>query len=170
MWLGGGLREHEDRVPVVEPGARVRGVRLAFIAERAQLTARDPRRLDSGRGRPGRYLVILLRVTNVSDETVSADASLHRDLRIRLLADGRPATTLTARPATYLERDRSLADFHPDLPERVLLAVPLGAEPDPHGVELTFFDEVFREDFFEERRVWRPSDDVLGRTVLPVEV
>jgi hypothetical protein len=52
----------------------------------------------------------------------------------------------------------------------VLLAVPLGATPDPHGVELTFFDEVFREDFFEERRVWRPSDDVLGRTVLPVEV
>ncbi len=169
VWWGGGLDERREQPRRIEPGQRVEGNRFAVTPLDAQLTTRDPAAGDDDDAEPGRWLVISLDVTNLSEATVRPELSLDRDLGIRLLPGrGRPLT-FTGEPTTYLERDGSRAAFHPDLTEKALVTLELPESvPDPVRVELTIRDERLDTSFFEERRAWFRSDKVLGRVALPV--
>ena len=169
VWWGGGFRERREDPRQIEPGQRVQGNRFALTPRDAQVTTRDPAALDPDDAEPGRYLVITLVVTNLSDATVLPDLSLNRDLHVRLFSAGGRSVPFTDEPTTYLERDRTRAAFHPGLPEAALVTMELPESvPDPARVEVTIHDERFVRSFFEERRVWFGSDKVLGRVVLPV--
>lgn len=164
----GGFRTAPVRVPTARVGVPVRNGELAITTVAARYRRTDP--LDTFSHKRGRYVVVLFHVTNVSQQTATADEAMDA---LYIAVMGRPAgTALTGikRVSDFAVGRGHHAELQPSIPQPVLMVIKLApAAPVPRELALTIHRAEFTPGFMDQHRDWRATDDVTAVVTVPVK-
>lgn len=163
----GGFRAAPVHVPAARPGVPVGNGQLVVAPRAARYGHTDP--TSTGPRERGRYLALAFRVTNVSEQTTTADEALSP---LHMAVTGRPAGTAISdlHPDFAVGPGRHTA-LHPDMPQRVLMVakLPRGV-PVPREVAVTIHRDEYRPGFMDEHKAWHGSDEIAAEVTVPVRV
>lgn len=163
----GGFRTAPVRVPTARVGVPVRDGELAITTVAARFRRTDP--LETFSHKRGRFIVVRFHVTNVSQQTTTADEAMSP---LHIAVTGRPAgTALTAtdRSPDFAVGRGHHAELQPSIPQSVLMVIkpPPGA-PVPRELALTIHRSEFAPGFTDQHKSWRATDDVTAVVTVPV--
>lgn len=165
----GGFRTAPVHVPTAPVGAPVRDGELAITTVAARYRSTDP--LETFSHKRGRFVVVLFHVTNVSQQTTTADESMDAP---HIAVTGRPAgTALTGikKVSDFTVGRGHHAELQPSIPQPVLMVMKLPpAAPVPRELALTIHRSEFAPGFTDEHKSWRATDDVAAVVTVPVKV
>lgn len=164
----GGFRAAPVRVPTAKIGVPVRDGQLEITTLAARYRLTDP--LDTFSHKRGRYVAVLFHVTNVSQQTTTADEAMSA---LHIAVTGRPAgTALTGikQVANFAVGRGHHSQLQPSIPRPVLMVIELApSAPVPRELALTIHRSEFAPDFTDEHWDWHATDDVVSVVTVPVK-
>ncbi|MFI7637575.1 hypothetical protein [Nonomuraea sp. NPDC049400] len=137
-WPFGGLAEAKHEPPRLSLGQTVTGHRFQFTLRRAYFTTKNP---EYTQGPPGRYLVLVLDVKNVSKQPTDL---LQAFIDLQVKVDGKELGAFNVNRYRALRQDEIGTLLNPGLPEQARFSweVP-GEVGDPKKLTMSIMDEVY---------------------------